>query len=154
MDDLQKLVETLAIHTLMAKRVRCIDEKDWAGLEECYAENALSHSFQAEGQNAGGLVGAKAIAQSTAKVLENITTAHQVHTPEIEFQSATQATGIWPLNDVLSREQDGKRTWMHAYGHYRQSYEKIAGRWQITEHRLTRLLVETGTEDVVPFTGW
>ena len=49
-------------------------------------------------------------------------------------------------------EKDGKRTWMRAYGHYRQSYRKSDHGWQIVEHRLTRLLVENGVDEIV--SGW
>ena len=146
MDDVRKLVEAEAIRMLMARRVRCIDEKDWAGLADCYADDAVSHSFRSDDDSAAVLVGARAIAERTAQALRDVTTVHQVHMPEIEFQSAERATGICPLNDILSRERDGMRQWMRAYGHYRQSYEKIGGRWRIKEHRLTRLLVETGAE--------
>jgi hypothetical protein len=149
MDKLTRLIEIEAIHTLMARRVRCIDEKDWDGLEACYAKDAISYTFGDAAGTGEATVGAKAIVAKTAEVLTGLKTAHQVHMPEIEFQSETQATGIWPLNDVLAREHDGKRTWMRAYGHYRQSYQKFGDNWQITEHRLTRLLVENGTDDIV-----
>lgn len=152
MDDLTRLVETAAIQTLMAKRVRCIDEKDWQGLASVYSDDCISWSFGAAEGKSEPTIGGHAIADATARVLSGMTTVHQVHFPEIEFQSDVEATGIWPLNDVLASEKDGKRTWMRAYGHYRQSYRKGAHGWQIVEHRLTRLLVENGVDDIVA--GW
>jgi hypothetical protein len=148
MDDLQKLIEGQAIRAVMARRVRCIDEKDWEGLAECYAENAVSYSFGDAAGTGAATVGSQTIVDQTAKVLTGFKTVHQVHEPEIEFLSEVEATVIWPLNDVLSREQDGKRSWMRGYGHYRQTYEKFGNRWQITKHRLTRLLVENGAEEI------
>ena len=152
MDDLTRLVETAAIQTLMAKRVRCIDEKDWEGLASVYSDDCISWSFGAAEGKSEPTIGGHAIADATARVLSGMTTVHQVHFPEIEFQSDVEATGIWPLNDVLASEKDGKRTWMRAYGHYRQSYRKGAHGWQIVEHRLTQLLVENGVDDIVA--GW
>ena len=152
MDDLTRLVETAAIQTLMAKRVRCIDEKDWQGLASVYSDDCISWSFGAAEGKSEPTIGGHAIADATARVLSGMTTVHQVHFPEIEFQSDVEATGIWPLNDVLASEKDGKRTWMRAYGHYRQSYRKGAHGWQIVEHRLTQLLVENGVDDIVA--GW
>ncbi len=152
MDDLRKLVETAAIQALMAKRVRCIDEKDWEGLASVYSDDCKSYSFGDAAGTGEATIGGQAIAENTARVLTGLKTVHQVHFPEIEFQSDVDATGIWPLNDVLASEKDGKRSWMRAYGHYRQSYRKDAHGWQIVEHRLTRLLVENGVDDIV--TGW
>ena len=152
MDDITRLVELEAIKALMAKRVRCIDEKDWDGLASVYSDDCISWSFGADKGNAAPTIGGKAIAEATARVLTGLKTVHQVHLPEIEFQSTTDATGVWPLHDVLASEKDGKRTWMRAYGHYRQSYRKGALGWQIVEHRLTRLLVENGTDEIV--SGW
>jgi hypothetical protein len=153
MDDIRRLIAMEEIRGLMARRVRCLDEKDWDGFAACYADDAISYSFTTADNQEDTEVGGKAIAARVASKLEGVTTAHQVHTPEIEILSEDRATGIWPLNDVLSRVQDGKRRWMHAYGHYRQTYRKVDGRWVIHEHRLTRLLVETGVEDAVG-EGW
>ena len=152
MDDLTRLIEIEAIKTLMAKRVRCIDEKDWQGLASVYSDDCISWSFGADEGKSDPTIGGKAIAEATARVLTGLKTVHQVHFPEIEFQSDTEATAIWPLNDVLASEKDGKRTWMRAYGHYRQSYRKSDHGWQIVEHRLTRLLVENGVDEIV--SGW
>jgi hypothetical protein len=146
MDDIERLVALEEIKTLMARRVRCIDEKDWPGFAACYAEDAQSHSMSSA--PGGKVVGNLQIADWLAKALSGITTVHQVHLPEIEFLSDDTAKGIWPLNDILSWEKEGRRHWMRGYGHYRQTLTKIAGRWVISEHHLTRLLVEQGAEDL------
>ena len=148
MDDIRKLMALEAIRTLMARRVRCLDEKDWDGFGACYTDDAVSYSFTSADKPEDTVVGGKAIAARVAKSLAGVTTAHQLHTPELNILSDDRATGIWPLNDILSREQDGQRRWMRAYGHYRQTYRKVGGEWLIEEHRLTRLLVETGAEDL------
>jgi hypothetical protein len=93
-----------------------------------------------------GVVGNQKIADAVENALRGVTTVHQIHFPEIELISDDTATGIWPLNDILTWEKDGKRNWMRAHGHYRQTYRKIGGRWLISEHHLTRLLVEQGSE--------
>jgi len=147
MNAVDKLVALEEIRALMARRVRCLDEKDWEGFAACYADDAVSYSFVRPEAPEDKIVGAKEIAARVAAALEGVTTAHQIHTPELEILSEDHATGIWPLNDVLSRMRDGKRHWMRGYGHYRQVYRKAAGRWVIQEHRLTRLLLETGVEE-------
>ena len=147
MDDIGKLVAIEEIKTLMARRVRCLDEKDWAGFGACYTDDAVSYSFTSADKPEDTVVGGQAIAARVAATLTQVTTVHQLHTPELEIHSEDRATGIWPLNDILIRVQDGKRRWMRAYGHYRQTYRKVGGRWLIQEHRLTRLLMETGEDD-------
>ena len=146
MDFIQKLEAVEAIREMMARRVRCLDEKDWTGFAACYADDAVSYSFVSPDTPEDKVVGAQEIARRVAAVLDGVTTVHQIHLPEIEVLSEDRARGIFPLNDILSRVQDGKRHWMRAYGHYRQSYKKVDGRWLIDEHRLTRLLVENGVE--------
>ena len=148
MDDIKRLIALEEIKALMARRVRCLDEKDWAGFGACYTDDAVSYSFTSADKPEDTVVGGEAIAARVAKTLAGVTTVHQLHTPEIEILSEDRASGIWPLNDILSRVQDGQRRWMRAYGHYRQAYRKVDGRWLIEEHRLTRLLVETGAEDL------
>jgi uncharacterized protein (TIGR02246 family) len=148
MDPIQKLLAIEDIRALMARRVRCLDEKDWAGFAACYTEDAEAYSNPNAPESK--VVGAKSIAESVSGHLRDVTTVHQVHIPEIEILSEDSARAIWPLNDILSQVKDGKRRWMHAHGHYRQIYRKIDGRWLIKEHRLTRLLVESGIDDHDP----
>lgn len=61
---------------------------------------------------------------------------HQVHAPEIELTSATTARAVWALEDVV-RLMPGVN--LRGYGHYRESYALVDGRWLITESTLTRL---------------
>jgi uncharacterized protein (TIGR02246 family) len=141
---IEKLLEIEGIRELVARRVRSIDEKDWAGFAACYAPDAVSYSFQ--GSTGKEVRGAETIAASVAEVLTGRTTVHQIHPAEIRILSATTAEGVIPLEDWLWWEQDGRQTWMHGYGHYRQTFEKIDGRWMIKTHALTRLKVMTGTD--------
>jgi hypothetical protein len=145
LDDIQRLLALEEIRTLMARRVRCIDTKDWDGFAACYTEDAVSHSVQQE--SGAPTVGGRAIADRVAAALSGVTTVHQVHLPEIELTSDESATGFWPLMDILAWEHTGQRHFMRGYGHYRQTYQKVGGRWLIKEHWLTRLKVETGIAD-------
>lgn len=145
MDAIGRLTAIEDIKALMARRVRSIDEKDWAGFADCYAPDAASYSHG--GPGAPAVIGNTAIANRVSNSLLGITTVHQVHAPEITIESDVAASAIWPLNDLLSWERDGRRHWLRGYGHYRQIYSKASGRWLISEHRLTRLLMERGSEE-------
>ena len=142
MTDLERLLAIEDIRMLMARRVRCLDEKDWEGFGACYAEDAIaSFSGQPDGSK-----GRQQVIDNTRGALENVATAHQVHSYEIEFQADDEATGIWALFDILSWDAGDTTQWMRGYGHYRQKYRKIDGQWLITAHELTRLLLETGED--------
>jgi hypothetical protein len=70
---------------------------------------------------------------------------HHCHTPEIDVTSATAATGIWAMEDVL-RWPDG--TELHGYGHYHEVYDKRGDEWLIKQVTLTRL-----RRDITPGTA-
>jgi SnoaL-like domain len=140
MDTLERLLAIEEIKQLMARRTRCVDEKDWGGLATCFAPDAISYSVQAD-----GVQGAANIVARIQAALQHRTTVHQIHVPEITILSATTAEGIWPMQDDLTWVADGKSHWQRGFGHYRQSYTKINGRWVIQTHRLNYLKFETTT---------
>jgi hypothetical protein len=147
MNTLEKLAAIAEIRQLKARRVRTMDEKDWAGYAACHTPDAVSYTFQSNGHEDRPIVGPEAIAASLKKILDGDikkTTAHQIHEPEIELTSDTTAKSIWPMEDMLWWEEDGVEKWIHGYGHYRQTYEKIDGKWLIASRALTRIRVDTG----------
>ncbi|MGY1742193.1 MULTISPECIES: nuclear transport factor 2 family protein [unclassified Blastococcus] len=147
MDVTQRLLAVQEIRTLVARRVRCLDTKDWDGFAACHTDDAVAHPSEfADRTTTPPLVGAEAITERVRGHLGARTTVHQLHEPEIEVLSDDAATGVWPLMDVLSWEQDGRWHVLRGYGHYRQTYRRVDGRWLIAEHRLTHLTVESGGE--------
>ncbi|HEY3695854.1 nuclear transport factor 2 family protein [Phenylobacterium sp.] len=152
MDGLEKLKAIAAIRRLKARRVRCMDEKDWPGYAACHTPDAVSYTFQSQGWADKPITGARAIADSLKAILDGEikkTTAHQIHEPEIDITSPTTARSIWPMEDMLWWEEDGVKKWRHGYGHYRQTYEKVGGEWLIKSRALTRIRVDDGAGDQV-----
>jgi hypothetical protein len=154
MTDLEKLLAIEAIKELKARRVRCMDEKDWPGYAACHTKDAVSYTFQDNdtfndsGIVQGPVVGGEAIAEALAGYLDGKNkraTVHQIHVPEIEITSATTAEAIWPMEDVLWWEVDDVSHWLHGYGHYRETYAKVDGEWLIATRRLSRIRTDTGT---------
>jgi hypothetical protein len=70
------------------------------------------------------------------EALGEVVTVHHCHTPEIQLTSATTASGVWAMEDML-RWPNGME--LHGYGHYHETYEKRDGAWCITSSKLTRL---------------
>ncbi|MEZ0049063.1 hypothetical protein ABIA30_000053 [Mycobacterium sp. MAA66] len=71
--------------------------------------------------------------------VEHAATVHHCHTPEIALTSATSATGIWAMEDMLFFGNGGE---LHGAGHYHETYEKRDGTWVITSLHLTRTLLK------------
>ena len=127
MDDIE------AIRQLKARYFRTLDTKDWAAMRQVFTDDVVMDTVAS-----GGTVvtGADEIMSFLLGVIGDVVTVHHGHTPEIELTSATTATGIWAMEDML-RWPDGSE--MHGYGHYHETYEKAGGAWRIKTLTLTRL---------------
>jgi hypothetical protein len=72
---------------------------------------------------------------------------HHGHMPIIRFVSDERAEVIWAMEDRLYRTPefplgDGGN-YLHGFGHYRETYVRLACGWRIEASKLTRLRVET-----------
>jgi SnoaL-like domain len=76
--------------------------------------------------------------------LESVATMHHCHTPELTVTSATTATGIWAMEDLLVFA-DGRE--LHGAGHYHETYEKQDGSWRIKTLHLTRTILRMSGGD-------
>ncbi len=127
MDDIE------AIKQLKARYCRTMDTKDWAGMRQVFADGVVMDTVDSGGDV---MTGADDFMVFLQQAIGDVVTVHQCHTPEIELTSATTATGIWAMEDML-RWPDG--TELHGYGHYTERYEKAGDDWTITRSTLTRL---------------
>ena len=143
MNETARLIAITEIEALKARYFRFMDEKNWPGLESVFAPDLVADFRDSTGTRDEALLthGAALYVENLAPILQDITTVHHGHMPEIEVTSTTTATGIWAMEDVL-RAQPGApvpfRT-LHGFGHYHETYEKRDGRWVIKTIRLTRL---------------
>ncbi|MBX7454976.1 nuclear transport factor 2 family protein [Mycolicibacterium sp. 3033] len=135
MDPVTTQAEVEAIKLLKARYCRLLDTKQWDAWRELFTDDFVSDTSQSGGQV---IVGAD---EFVAFVRRNLgkrsqPTVHQVHAPEIELIAATEATGVWALNDVV-RLAPGLN--LNGYGYYHETYGKIDGDWRIKTSTLTRL---------------
>lgn len=133
MNDAAAVLEIEAIKQLKARYCRYLDTKEWDAWRGLFSDDFLSDT-----SSAGGKVirGADEFVAYTRKGLRSQATVHQVHAPEIELTSATTASGVWALEDVV---RFGPGVNLRGYGHYTETYQKVDGRWLITSSTLTRL---------------
>lgn len=127
------MAEIEAIKQLKARYCRFLDTKQWTQWRGLFADD-----FRSDTSPAGGkvIVGAEDFVAFTRRSLGDRATVHQVHAPEIELTSATTASGVWALEDVV-RLAPGIN--LRGYGHYTETYEKVDGRWLFTSSTLTRI---------------
>jgi hypothetical protein len=146
MDTMERLAAIEGIKALKARYFRCMDMKDWAGLQAVFAPDVVCDFRDSTGTRDETLLthGAALYIKNLAPILQNIVTTHHGHMPEIEIISPTTATGIWAMEDLLW-VQDGAPVpykTMRGFGHYHETYEKRNGAWEIKTIRLSRLRVE------------
>ena len=121
------LQEIEAIKRLKYKYMRCIDEKRWDELAECFAEDATVAYSGDKYAFAGRDAIMKFLVDSMDR--DSFLSSHRVGHPEIEVTSETTATGIWALEDTVIDTQF--EITLRGAAFYRDEYVKIGGRWKI-----------------------
>jgi hypothetical protein len=148
-DTVERLEAIEEIKHLKARYFRCMDVKDWDGFTTVFAPDArmdVSGELSGDVRSGTGVItGNHAIAAFVRGSIDDVTTVHQGHTPEIDVTSPTRAAGIWAMEDHLWWPEGSPITTMHGYGHYHETYEKQEGRWRITSTTLTRLRTDVQT---------
>jgi len=139
MDAVERLEAIEDIKLLKARYFRCLDTKDWRGFAALFTPDAV---MDMTSEGAGVTTGNEEIAAFVQGVVGDVTTVHHGHTPEIEITSPTTANGIWAMEDKLRWPDDAPMGSMHGYGHYRETYEKLAAEWRIKTLELSRLRVD------------
>lgn len=127
----EKLQAIEAICQLKARRDRAADTQDWALYEALHAPDHVS-----ENGDYGTWTTAAEMIVNVRKSMENLTTLHHSHTPEITFESPVLAHGIWAMEGMSFWQQGDEEHWFQAFGHYFETYEKRDGRWLFTRRSL------------------
>lgn len=116
MDPIVEMRETWALQQLTARYFRFPDTKRWAEWLGLFTpDSTLQADWAASTLGRDGKTGEKfaGVEAIGAPLLENARTVHHGHTPEIAIHSGTDASGIWPMEDIV--EHDG-------FGHYHETY--------------------------------
>ena len=130
MDDIE------AIRQLKARYFRTMDTKDWDGMRRVFTDDVI---MDTTGSGGSVISGADEFMTFLRKTLDGVITVHHGHMPEIELTSATTATGVWALQDLLVWP-NGMR--LLGFGHYHETYAKSGDTWRIASSKLTRLHTE------------
>jgi hypothetical protein len=127
MDDLARLVAVDDICRLKYKYLRCLDQKLWDEIADCFTADAVAEysagSYRFEGRDA--IVDFL----RTAMGSEQFLSSHRCHHPEIDFTSDTTATGVWALEDTVVHGEHNITIQGAAF--YNDEYVRTDGGWQI-----------------------
>jgi len=143
---MQDLTEIEAIKRLKYKYLRCLDQKRWDELAECFSENATSAysggKFSFDGRDA--------IMDFLSKAMgaDSFLSSHTVHHPEIELTSDSTATGTWALQDVVI--ETNAEIVIRGAAFYYDEYVKIDGEWKIQSTGYERTYEETYSRTDIP----
>ena len=147
--DLQTILDLEAIKRLKAKYFRTVDTHDMDGFASCFTEDAvLEFDFAPpaagpENQNSLKLDGREALLEFWGSTFSTARSVHHGHMPEIDILSDSEARGIWAMEDII----DYPDSTIRGYGHYHETYRKIAGEWFISSLHLTRLRMSQHVKD-------
>jgi hypothetical protein len=142
--------ELEALRQLKARYCRFLDTKDvesWRAVFTADLEVTLDMAVGVGGADpmtAPPIEGVDNFVPMVLGGLEGVATMHHCHTPELTLTSATTATGIWAMEDLLVFA-DGRE--LHGAGHYHETYEKQDGSWRIKTLHLTRTILRMSGGD-------
>jgi hypothetical protein len=128
--------DVAAIERLKARYFRTLDTKDWDGLVRVFTDEV---TVDVAGSGGPTTTSAAAFVERVQRSLGDAITVHHGHMPEIDITSETTATGIWAMEDKIWWPDGSAVRFMHGYGHYHETYVRLASGWRIATMQLTRL---------------
>jgi hypothetical protein len=137
--------ELEAIRQLKARYFRFMDTKDWDAWRELFTDDVVGWTDNAVSTRGADAKpgptwqGIDVFVPTVRKLIDDCTTVHHGHTPEITLTSDTTATGIWAMADIVAFP-DGRT--LYGAGHYHETYRKADGVWRIQSLHLTRTRLE------------
>ena len=143
--DVAELFEREAIGRLKHKYMRCVDQKLWDEIVDCFTEDvAVSYdSGRYRSQGRDTVVEFLRRSMPATKL-----TSHRAHQPEIELTGAATAEGVWAMDDAVIDTVSG--TTIRGAGFYEDRYVKVDGAWKIQATGYQRTYMEVHRPDAAP----
>lgn len=143
------LHEVRKIEELKYRYLRCLDQKLWDEIVDCFTPDATAaysggrYSFHGRDEIVAFL--------RRAMGRESFLSSHRVHHPEIEITGGDRATGIWALDDWVVDVEHGVTIRGAAF--YEDVYRKLDGHWRIFHTGYRRSWEEVESRDRVRLTA-
>jgi 3-phenylpropionate/cinnamic acid dioxygenase small subunit len=144
MNPLDELIAREAIKEAKARYCRLLDTKQWEAWGECFTEDVVMDVTDDVGDIADAqniIKGRQAVVEQVSKLIHPSLSTHQVHSCEITFISASQATVIWAMEDWVTFPDGHGMPFksVNGRGYYHETYRQDSGSWRIAKLRLERL---------------
>ncbi len=149
--DVTDLVDLELVKRLKYRYLRCLDQKLWDEIGDCFTADAVAeYSAGAYSHH-----GRDAIVEflRTSMGSEDMLSSHRCHHPEIDFtgtddEGRRTATGIWALEDtVLLLDWDLS---LRGAAWYHDRYVKVGEDWRISHTGYRRTFEEVQSRQGVP----
>jgi hypothetical protein len=140
MTETERLAALEDIKALKARYWLGVDTRDGDLLRSVFADDAMIPVQEGSGRDRAP----EAFIENLLTALAGATSLHLGGSPLIEFQSATEATGIWTLEDRIWAPDGSKLPFkvLHGWGHYHDRYRRTDDGWKIAWFFLKRVRVE------------
>lgn len=125
--DVDDLIAFEEIKRVKYAYFRCLDQKLWDEMTALFTEDATAAYSGGKYRYDGRTAIIEFMRANMSR--DAFHTSHRVHHPELELVSATEATGVWAMEDVnVDTEYD---FYLTGAGFYEDRYVKENGRWLI-----------------------
>jgi hypothetical protein len=143
---LEDLLEIEAIKRLKYKYMRCLDQKLWDEIVECFTADATA----AYSGGKYSFSGRDAIVDFLRRSMgaDSFHSSHRVHQPEIDLAGPDRATGTWALEDVVIETRF--QITIRGAAFYSDEYAKQGGVWRIRHTGYRRTYEEIQPRKDVP----
>lgn len=123
------------IRRLKARYFRCVDLRQWDEFATLFTADFVPEYPESTSAPATK----EQFLASVARHFVSGISVHHGHEPEIEILDTENATGSWPMFDLVESPPNSGYRNHTGWGHYAETYRKVEGRWLIARIRLTRL---------------
>jgi hypothetical protein len=138
-----RIADVVDICRLKARYFRFIDTKQWEQLRELLSDDLVYYADTSPvpRSTVPAVVGADEFVARVAASFASAVSVHHGSSPEIDFTSSDDATGVWSMCDWVDDRANGRSR--RGHGHYFDRYRRdTGGSWRIAELRLTRIRVD------------
>ena len=150
--DVSDLGDLEAIKRLKYRYLRCLDQKRWDDIVDCFTEDATASygggAYEFEGRDA--IVAFLRDSMGSERFLSS----HRCGHPEIDLTGTDTAAGIWSLDDTVIHLDFN--VVIRGAAFYEDEYARINGGWRIrhTGYRRTWEEMEPRRDDVRLTASW
>lgn len=139
--DLEMIDAFVAISQANAGFCRALDARDWAAFGDLLTVDFVLDASESSDDSAR-ISGRDAAVAAVRQKLEEATTVHQIHIPEIELRGDEAHVVCAMQNEIIWAQPKNGVAAINSYGQYHQRFVREDGKWRLATLRLTRLHVD------------